>query len=104
MALGTLALALAGCGGSQAPPRRTVALTAQEREGRTLFVRACGACHTLADAGTSGIAGPNLDDHPYREVSVRESIASGPGQMPENLLAGAQADAVAAYVAAVTKR
>jgi len=31
--------------------------------GRDLFLDAnCGACHTLADAGTRGIIGPNLDD------------------------------------------
>jgi mono/diheme cytochrome c family protein len=31
-------------------------------EGKTIFtgVGGCGACHTLADAGTSGTAGPNL--------------------------------------------
>ena len=31
--------------------------------GKQLFLDAnCGACHTLADAGTRGIIGPNLDD------------------------------------------
>lgn len=36
--------------------------------GKTLFAEgngeatACGACHTLSDAGTSGAAGPNLDE------------------------------------------
>jgi cytochrome c6 len=31
--------------------------------GRQLFLDAgCGACHTLADAGTAGTIGPNLDD------------------------------------------
>jgi len=51
-----LSLALAGCGtggyvsgGSQGA-------------GKQLFVKACGGCHTLADAGTSGTVGPNLDD------------------------------------------
>src|SRR3954452_18507714 len=36
-------------------------------DAKTLFTQsaqpaACGSCHTLADAGTSGTAGPNLDD------------------------------------------
>jgi cytochrome c oxidase subunit II len=36
-------------------------------DGKTLFTStaqpaACGSCHTLADAGTSGTTGPNLDD------------------------------------------
>jgi len=30
--------------------------------GKKLFIQACGGCHTLADAGTSGSIGPNLDD------------------------------------------
>jgi len=30
--------------------------------GRQLFIDACQACHVLADAGTKGTIGPNLDD------------------------------------------
>ena len=30
--------------------------------GKELFVTNCGACHTLAKAGTDGVVGPNLDD------------------------------------------
>jgi mono/diheme cytochrome c family protein len=30
--------------------------------GRVLFTKDCGICHTLAQAGTSGSRGPNLDD------------------------------------------
>src|SRR5438552_2209641 len=30
--------------------------------GKTLFVKDCGSCHTLADAGTQGTVGPNLDN------------------------------------------
>lgn len=97
---------LAGCGGSTRPTTspRTTPLTAQERHGRALFVRACGACHQLADAGTPGGAGPSLDGHPWREAPVREAIADGPGLMPAGLLADGDADAVAAYVAAATHR
>ncbi|MGA8220007.1 MAG: c-type cytochrome, partial [Solirubrobacterales bacterium] len=29
--------------------------------GKDLFVTNCGACHTLAKAGTDGVIGPNLD-------------------------------------------
>jgi uncharacterized cupredoxin-like copper-binding protein len=29
--------------------------------GKTHFVEKCGACHTMARAGTTGVAGPNLD-------------------------------------------
>src|SRR5262245_66285459 len=30
--------------------------------GKDLFVTNCGACHTLAEAGTDGVIGPNLDE------------------------------------------
>jgi mono/diheme cytochrome c family protein len=30
--------------------------------GKQLFTAKCGACHVLADAGTKGVIGPNLDD------------------------------------------
>lgn len=31
-------------------------------DGKELFVNACGSCHTLADAQTTGVIGPDLDD------------------------------------------
>lgn len=94
-----------GCGGGGSPSTaRPLHPTAAERHGRALFVRTCGACHAFADAGTDGSAGPRLDDHPRREVFVREVIASGPGLMPAGLLDGVDADAVAAYVAAASRR
>jgi cytochrome c oxidase subunit 2 len=31
-------------------------------QGKELFTQQCGSCHTLADAGTQGQVGPNLDD------------------------------------------
>ena len=51
-----LALALTGCG--------TGGYTSggSQGAGKQLFVKACGGCHTLADAGTAGTIGPNLDD------------------------------------------
>jgi cytochrome c6 len=30
--------------------------------GKQLFSEKCGSCHTLKDAGTQGVVGPNLDD------------------------------------------
>ena len=54
--LGALALlALAGCGTGG-----TVEASSSGN-GRQLFIEKCGGCHTLADAGTRGIIGPNLD-------------------------------------------
>ena len=94
-------LLLAGCGSAAGTPTRHVHLTAFEKHGRTLFIKDCAACHTLADAGSSGIVGPALDQ-PWEASRVRETIADGPGQMPAALLSGSAATAVAAYVAAAT--
>jgi mono/diheme cytochrome c family protein len=85
--------------------------------GKTLFTATCGACHTLADAGTKGVIGPNLDDAYLQprmngfddtsfEALVREQIEVGfpqahPTPMPPGLLKGKDAQDVAAYVAAV---
>ena len=87
--------------------------------GKELFVKGCGSCHTLADAGTTGTIGPNLD---YAFVQsridglgessilqvVRGQIAypvtdpstDAPG-MPANIFEGIDAEDVATYVASV---
>src|SRR5689334_17647504 len=49
--LGLLVLAASGCGTTSADPAR----------GRTLFVKKCGVCHALAQAGTTAEVGPDLD-------------------------------------------
>ncbi|HUG64049.1 MAG TPA: c-type cytochrome [Gaiellaceae bacterium] len=53
---GALGLALTGCG--------TGGYTSDGSQGagKQLFVQACGGCHALADAGTAGAIGPDLDD------------------------------------------
>jgi cbb3-type cytochrome c oxidase subunit III len=50
------ALLLAGCGSAG------YVSGGNQGAGKQLFVKACGSCHTLADAGTAGTIGPNLDD------------------------------------------
>jgi mono/diheme cytochrome c family protein len=50
------ALALAGCGTGG------YSTSGSQGTGKRLFSQACGSCHTLADAGTRGTIGPNLDD------------------------------------------
>ncbi len=94
-------LALAGCGGAAAPHRH-IHLTPFEQRGKALFITKCGGCHTLADAGTGGMAGPALES-PWLASRVQETIADGPGGMPAGLLSGNAAAEVAAYVAAATK-
>jgi mono/diheme cytochrome c family protein len=51
-----VAVAASGCG--------TGGFTSEGSQGagKELFTQRCGSCHVLADAGTSGPVGPNLDD------------------------------------------
>jgi cytochrome c6 len=87
--------------------------SADPSHGKQLFQdpkNQCSACHTLADAGTKGTIGPNLDDA-FSSVKaqgfslssmidlVRGQIAYPEKPMPANLLTGQDAADVAAYVA-----
>jgi mono/diheme cytochrome c family protein len=49
-------VALAGCGTGG------YSTEGSQGAGKPLFTQRCGSCHTLADAGTAGTIGPNLDD------------------------------------------
>jgi mono/diheme cytochrome c family protein len=89
---------------TQAAPTETQAAQPPVGPGRDLFASTCGACHTLTAAGTTGTVGPNLDDLKPDQATVRAAIQSGPGAMPANLLTGAQAQQVAAFVAASAGR
>jgi cytochrome c oxidase subunit II len=87
-------------------------------DGEALFTGdlGCGGCHTLADAGTTGNVGPDLDenlagrDEAYIEESIVDpsaEIAEGfqDGQMPANFgdrLEPAELDALVKYLAEVT--
>jgi cytochrome c2 len=111
--LGTV-LAAAGCGTGGVDRSSNVA------GGKELFVSKCGSCHTLADAGTTGKVGPDLDAafgpsrvQGFKESTIRQVVRDqihypSPAQgspgfpvMPANLVTGSDADAVAAYVASV---
>ena len=50
------ALLAAGCGTGG------IAKGGDASQGKDLFVAKCAGCHTLADAGSNGAVGPNLDD------------------------------------------
>jgi len=102
------AVALSGCGGTGVASPATVDLA----QGKKLFISDCGSCHTLADAGTPGTIGPNLDDAYYAdrivgmkdssfEALVRQQIDQADPPMPRHLVKGADAADVAAYVAKV---
>jgi cbb3-type cytochrome c oxidase subunit III len=71
--------------------------------GKDIFVANCGSCHTLADAGTSGTIGPNLDQLKPALSIVQRQVTNGGSAMPafKGQLTPAQITAVAKYVASV---
>jgi mono/diheme cytochrome c family protein len=70
--------------------------------GREVFVGpgGCGSCHTLADAGTSGSVGPNLDESQPSFELAEDRVRNGAGAMPpfEGQLSDQQIVDVATYV------
>jgi mono/diheme cytochrome c family protein len=64
---------------------------------------ACGGCHTLSDAGSSGNVGPNLDDAKPTYDKVLTQVTNGGGVMPpfKGTLTEQQIADVAAYVSSV---
>ena len=72
--------------------------------GKDIFLANCGSCHTLADAGTSGKIGPNLDQLKPSLSIVQRQVTNGGGAMPafKGQLTAAQITAVAKYVASVS--
>jgi mono/diheme cytochrome c family protein len=122
--LAAAALLAAGCGTGGISKGK-----ADTAHGKQLFQEKCGSCHTLADAGTQGKIGPNLDDafggprrEGFKESTIRNVVHGqikyaiehpagfvkgphgaelpAPG-MPRDLVTGDDAQDVAAYVAAV---
>jgi mono/diheme cytochrome c family protein len=71
---------------------------------KLLFESNCGSCHTLADAGTTGKIGPNLDQLKPSEAAAEKQITNGGGGMPpfKGQLTPQQIKALAAYVHRVT--
>ena len=122
--LAAAALLAAGCGTGGISKGK-----ADTAHGKQLFQEKCGSCHTLADAGTQGKIGPNLDDafsgprrEGFKESSIRNIVhgqikyaiehpsgfVKGPNGeelpapgMPRDLVTGSDANDVAAYVASV---
>jgi cytochrome c2 len=73
--------------------------------GKEVFLgsSACGGCHTLADAGTTGTVGPNLDETMPDSALVVDRVTNGQGGMPSfsSTLSEQQIADVAAYVSSV---
>jgi plastocyanin len=107
-ALVALAAIVAGCGEVKGGDNANLIA------GKRAFVSKCGSCHTLAHAETKGLVGPNLDEafrasveEGLKRSSIRGvvegqiKIPNPEGAMPKDLVTGAAARNVAAYVAAV---
>ncbi len=75
------------------------------KQGETIFKTNCGSCHTLANAGTKGQVGPNLDQLKPNDALVIHQVTNGGGPMPafgkKKILSVTQIKNVAAYVSTV---
>jgi cytochrome c oxidase subunit II len=93
--------------------QKRLAAAAGSAQGKTLFTQQCGTCHVLADAGTAGEVGPDLDEVlPGKDADfIHESIvdpnaeiAQGfarPSAMPGNFgesLSQQQLDSLVEYL------
>ena len=89
-----------------------VAKTSANYKGAEIFHQRCGGCHSLDAAGTQGSAevankreykdGPNFDERKEDYESVLYAIRNGgfsSGPMPQNIVVGKEAEAVARFVA-----
>lgn len=102
-----LAIVASGCGGTS---------KADIDRGRTLFIENCGACHAMAQAGTSSTVGPDLD-HAFAAARAagmdaetiegvvipqvehpRPSTDNPTVSMPADIVTGRDLEDVAAYV------
>ncbi|HEU0303123.1 MAG TPA: cytochrome c [Gaiellaceae bacterium] len=88
---------VAGVPGAAPPPPPG---DGQALDGKSIFTTNCGSCHTLADAGTTGTIGPNLDQALPSVALAVDRVTNGKGVMPpfEGTLTEKQIQAVAEYV------
>jgi uncharacterized protein len=105
------ATAVAACGGSGSNDQT------QASSGKELFAARCSGCHTLGDAGTRGSAtdvkrsertdGVNFDQRRVTRDDVLYALRNGgfgSKIMPQNIVTGDDAVAVAEYLASVSGR
>jgi mono/diheme cytochrome c family protein len=103
-----LAAAVVACGSQEVD----VARTSEYYDGAEIFHKRCGACHSLDVDGTQGSSvvankreykdGPNFDERKEDYDSVLYAIRNGgfsSGPMPQNIVVGKEAEAVARFVA-----
>ena len=96
---------------------QNAAEAAQVHHGAVLFTQRCSGCHTLKAAGTHGSAtsikyrlrtnGPNFNNRKEQYEQVLYAIRNGGFSgaiMPENVVVGADAQAVANFLATYSGR
>ena len=71
-------------------------------KGKDIFlnIAVCSTCHILADAGSDGQIGPNLNDIRPDKIRIINAVTNGIGVMPayEGQLSAEEIEAVAHYV------
>ena len=71
-------------------------------KGKEIFLEAgnCAACHTLSDAGSNSMIGPNLNEIRPDVSRILMVVKNGIGVMPamEGILSNEEIEAVAHYV------
>ena len=71
-------------------------------KGKDIFlnIAVCSTCHILADAGSEGQIGPNLNEIRPDKIRVINTVTNGIGVMPayESQLSTEEIDAVAYFV------
>ena len=97
-------LLLGACGSQEI----SVSKDSPDYSGAVLFSQRCAGCHTLTPAGTQGsdarnvrAEGPNLDQRSESRSQVLFAIRNGGFSgsiMPQNVVTGHEADAVANFV------
>ena len=102
------ALGLAACGGGDDGGGGTTSTPAggsgdTASAGKAVFTSNCSGCHTLADAGSDGKTGPNLDDLGPSKALVVRQVTNGGGGMPAfgDTLSDDEIQSVATYVSSV---
>ena len=88
---------------------QTKSASNQLQKGKGLFRQTCASCHTLAAVNARGVTGPDLDRLGLSNTAaslkrIENAIrigGTGQNRMPSGLLQGANAQAVAQFVAAV---
>src|SRR3954452_18535013 len=109
--LAVAASGLAACG-SQSVSVSSSSSSPEVKHGAELFAARCGGCHTFSKAGTQGgafkvkdrerVDGPNFDARKETVPQVLYAIRNGGfsgGIMPENIVTGKDAQAIAEFLA-----